>query len=146
VAWPEERLITLEGYEVTAQKITERYLFWVVRGVSDPDSVYAVYLAKGLEGLKTDPTGASVYLAATGKHLVWYNPMNKQIWGVPLNEMSANPVELSMGAPPIANRPFSASAHYIAAVSEGGKIYLISTDRGTAPALLGEGAHVSLPK
>jgi hypothetical protein len=146
VAWPEERLITLEGYEVTAQKITERHLFWVVRGVSNPDHVYAAYLAKGLEGLKTGANGDRVYLSSTGNHLVWYNPVNKKIWGVPLEEMSADPVDLSMGAPLIANRPFSASAQHIAAITEEGQIYLFSTDGKTAPVLLGKGAQVSLPR
>ncbi|MGH7370092.1 MAG: TolB family protein, partial [Candidatus Methylomirabilaceae bacterium] len=146
VGWPEERLITLEGYEVTAQKITERHLFWVVRGLSNPDYVYAVYLAKSLEDLKTSASGDRVYLTSAGNQLVWYNPTNKKIWGVPLDQMNANPVDLSAGVTRIANRPLSASAQYVAAITEEGKIYLFSTDRKTAPIFLGQGVQVSLTR
>ncbi len=146
VGWPEERLITLEGYEVTAQKITERHLFWVVRGLSNPDFVHAVYLAKGLEGLKTGANLDRVFLTSAGNQLVWYNPVNKKIWGVPLDQLNENPVDLSTGVSRIANRPFSASAQYIAAITEEGQIYLLSTGRKAAPIFLGQGVQVSLSR
>ena len=146
VATPEERLITLEGYEVTAQKITERHLFWVMRGLNNPDKVYAVYEAKGLEGLRTGTHTGSVYLASTGELLVWYNPVNKKVWGVPLENLGANPVDLSAGVIRVANRPFSVSANNIGVVTEEGKLYLLSTNRRTPPILLGQGIQVSLTR
>jgi hypothetical protein len=146
VTWPEERMITLEGYEVTAQKISERHLFWVVRGLSHPDKVYAVYLAKGLEPLRTGAHSGSVFLSSTGSLLVWYNPANKRIWGVPLDQLAAEPVDLSAGVARIASRPFSVSAQYIGVVTEDGKLYLLSTTRQTAPILLGQGIQVSLTR
>jgi len=146
VARPDERLITLEGYEVTSQKITERHLFWVMRGLSNPDKVYAVYEARGLEGLRTGTYGGSVYLASTGEMLVWYNPTNKKVWGVPLEQMTANPVDLSAGVIRVANRPFSVSAQYVGVVTEEGKLYLLSTSRKTPPILLGQGSQVSLTR
>jgi len=146
VTWPEERLITLEGYEVTAQKITERHLFWVARGLSNPDRVYAVYPAKGLEALRTGAHGGSVYLASTGSLLVYYNPVNKKIWAVPLDNLGANPVDLSAGLTRIANRPFSASAQYVGVVNEEGKMYLLPTNRQSPPIFLGQGTQVSLTR
>ncbi len=146
VARPEERLITLEGYGVTAQKITERHLFWVVRGLSYPDKVYAVYEAQGLEALRTGTYTGSVYLASTGEMLVWYNPSNKKIWGVPLESLGANPVDLSAGVIRVANRPFSVSSQYVGVVTEEGKLYLLSTSRKTPPILLGQGVQVSLTR
>ena len=146
VARPEERLITLEGYEVTAQKITERHLFWVVRGLSHPDQVKAVYEAKGLEALRTGAQTGSVYLASTGDMLVWYNPANKKVWGVPLDNLGAAPVDLSAGVVRVANRPFSVSAQYVGVVTEEGKLYLLSTNRKTPPILLGQGIQVSLTR
>jgi hypothetical protein len=145
VTWPEERLITLEGYEITAQKITERHLFWVMRGLNNPDRVHAVYLAKGLESLKTG-AGDAVYLTSTGSQLVWYNPTNKKIWGLPLDRMTAEPVDISAGVTRIASRPFSASAQYVGAITEEGKMYLFSTDRKGAPIFLGQGLQVSLSR
>ena len=146
VARPDERLITLEGYEVTAQKITERHLFWVVRGLSNPDQVKAVYEAKGLEALRTSAHTGSVYLASTGDLLVWYNPANKKVWGVPLENIGANPVDLSAGVVRVANRPFSVSAQYVGVVTEEGKLYLLATNRKTSPILLGQGIQVSLTR
>ncbi|HWR21615.1 MAG TPA: hypothetical protein VN444_07125, partial [Verrucomicrobiae bacterium] len=93
----EADLITLEGYEVTAQKVTERHLFWIVRDLRNPDLVRAVYAAKGLEDLRTGAHGRFVYLASTKDLLVWYNPTNKKIWGVPLDQIGADPVDLSAG-------------------------------------------------
>ncbi|MGH7409802.1 MAG: TolB family protein [Candidatus Methylomirabilis sp.] len=146
VTWPEERMITLEGYEVTSQKIVERHLFWVVRGLSNPDKVYAVYEAQGLEALRTGTYTGSVYLASTGSLLVWYNPVNKKIWGVPLDNLGAAPTDLSAGVIRVANRPFSVSSQYIGVVTEEGKLYLLSTSRKTPPILLGQGAQVSLTR
>ncbi len=146
VARPEERLITLEGYEVTAQKITERHLFWVMRGLSNPDSVFAVYEAKGLEALRTGTYTGSVYLASTGGMLVWYDPANKKVWGVPLDNLGAAPADLSAGVVGVANRPFSVSSQYIGVVTEEGKLYLLSTTRKTPPILLGQGVQVSLTR
>ncbi len=146
VTWPEERMITLEGYEVTAQRITERHLFWVVRGLSNPDRVYDVHQAKGLEALRTGAHGGSVYLASTGNLLVWYNPANKKVWGVPLDRLGVEPVDLSAGLVRIANRPFSVSAQYVGVITEEGKIYLLSTSRQTPPILLGQGTQVSLTR
>jgi len=146
VTRPEERMITLEGYEVTSQKITERHLFWVMRGLSNPDKVYAVYEAKGLEALRTGAYTGSVYLASTGDMLVWYNPANKKVWGVPLESMGAEPVDLSAGVIGVANRPFSVSSQYVGVVTEEGKLYLLSTTRKTPPILLGQGVQVSLTR
>lgn len=146
VTRPEERLITLEGYEVTSQKITERHLFWVMRGLSTPDKVYAVYEAKGLEALRTGTYTGSVYLASTGDMLVWYNPANKKVWGVPLESIGADPVDLSAGVIRVANRPFSVSSQYVGVVTEEGKLYLLSTTRKTPPILLGQGVQVSLTR
>ncbi len=146
VTRPEERLITLEGYEVTAQRITERHLFWVMRGLSNPDRVYAVYEAKGLEPLRTSTYTGSVYLASTGNLLVWYNPANKKVWGVPLENLGADPVDLSAGVVRVANRPFSVSAQYVGVVTEEGKLYLLATNRKTPPLLLGQGIQVSLTR
>lgn len=146
VSRPEERLITLEGYEVTAQKITERHVFWVVRSLSNPDRVMAVFEAKGLEAFRTGTLSGSLYLTSTGELLVWYNPSNKKIWAVPLETMGAEPADLSAGLIRIANRPFSASAHYVGVVTEEGKIYLLSTNRKTPPILLGQGIQVSLTR
>jgi hypothetical protein len=146
VTTPDERLITLEGYEVTAQKITERHVFWVLRGLNNPDKVYAVYEAKGLEGLRSGTHTGSVYLASTGELLVWYNPTNKKVWGVPLDNLGANPVDLSAGVIRVANRPFSVSANHLGVVTEDGKLYLLSTSRRTPPILLGQGIQVSLTR
>jgi hypothetical protein len=146
VTRPEERLITLEGYEVTAQKITERHLFWVMRGLNNPDKVYAVYEAKGLEALKTGTHTGSVYLASTGELLIWYNPVNKKVWAVPLDNIGANPIDLSAGVVRLANRPFSVSANSIGVVTEDGKLYLLSTNRQTPPIFLGQGSQVSLTR
>jgi hypothetical protein len=146
VTRPEERLITLEGYEVTAQKITERHLFWVMRGLNNPDKVYAVYEAKGFEALKTGTHTGSVYLASTGELLVWYNPVNKKVWAVPLENIGANPIDLSAGVVRLANRPFSVSANSIGVVTEDGKLYLLSTNRQTPPIFLGQGSQVSLTR
>ncbi len=146
VTGPDERLITLEGYEVTSQKITERHLFWVMRGLSNPDKVYAVYEAKGLEALRTGTYTGSVYLASTGDMLVWYNPANKKVWGVPLESIGADPVDLSAGVIRVANRPFSVSSQYVGVVTEEGKLYLLSTTRKTPPILLGQGVQVSLTR
>jgi hypothetical protein len=146
LARPEERLITLEGYDVTAQKITERHLFWVVRSLSNPDQVKTVYEAKGLEALRTGTHSGSVYLASTGELLVWYNPANKKIWGVRLDNMGADPVDLSAGLTRVANRPFSASAQYVGVVTEEGKLYLLATNRKTPPIFLGLGVQVSLTR
>ena len=146
VATPEERLITLEGYEVTAQKIIERHLFWVMRGLNNPDRVYGIYEAKGLEALRTGTHAGSVYLASTGELLVWYNPVNKKVWGVPLENLGANPADLSAGVIRVANRPFSVSANNIGVVTEEGKLYLLSTNRRTPPILLGQGIQVSLTR
>ncbi|MDE2180955.1 MAG: hypothetical protein KGJ40_08935 [candidate division NC10 bacterium] len=147
VSRPEEALITLEGYEVTAQKITERHLFWVVRDPrSSPDLVRAVYAAKGLEGLGTGAYGGLVYLASTRDLLVWYDPANKKIWGVPLDQIGGNPVDLSAGVTRVANHPFSVSANHISVVTEEGKLYLLSTNRTSPPRLLGQGIHVSITR
>jgi hypothetical protein len=146
VSRPEEALITLEGYEVTAQKITERHLFWVVRDPRSPDLVRAVYAAKGLEGLGTGAYGGSVYLASTRDLLVWYDPANKKIWGVPLDQVGGNPVDLSAGVTRVANRPFSVSANNIGVVTEEGKLYLLSPNRTSPPRLLGQGIHVSITR
>ncbi len=146
VTRPDERLITLEGYEVTSQKITERHLFWVMRGLSNPDRVYAVYEAKGLEELRSGAYVGSLYLASTGELLVWYNPANKKVWGVRLDSMGTDPVDLSAGVIRVANRPFSVSAQYIGVVTEEGKLYLLSTNRKTPPFLLGQGIQVSLTR
>jgi hypothetical protein len=146
VTRPDERLITLEGYDVTAQKITERHLFWVVRSLSNPDQVKAVYEAKGLEALRTGAHTGSVFLASTGDLLVWYNPANKKVWGVPLENIGANPVDISAGVIRVANRPFSVSAQYVGVVTEEGKLYLLPTDRRTPPILLGQGISVSLTR
>jgi hypothetical protein len=146
VTRPDERLITLEGYDVTAQKITERHLFWVVRSLSNPDQVKAVYEARGLEALRTGAHTGSVFLASTGELLVWYNPANKKVWGVPLENVGANPVDISAGVIRVANRPFSVSAQYVGVVTEEGKLYLLSTDRRTPPILLGQGISVSLTR
>lgn len=142
----EANLITLEGYEITAQKITERHLFWVVRDLRNPDLVRAVYAAKGLEDLRTGAHGRSVYLASTGNLLVWYDPTNKKIWGVPLDQIGGNPVDLSAGVTRVANRPFSVSAHNIGVVTEEGKLYLLSTNRTSPPRLLGQGIHVGITR
>lgn len=142
----EADLITLEGYEVTAQKITERHLFWVVRDLRNPDQVRAVYTAKGLEDLKTGAHGRFVYLASTGDRLAWYDPANKKIWGVPLDQIGADPVDLSAGVTRVANRPFSVSANSIGVVTEEGKLYLLSTNRTSPPRLLGQGIHVSITR
>ncbi len=139
-------LITLEGYEVTAQKITERHLFWVVRDLRNPDLVRAVYAAKGLEDLRTSAQGRSVYLASTRDLLVWYDPANKKILGVPLNQIGAGPVDLSAGVTRVANRPFSVSAHSIGVITEEGKLYLLSTNRTSPPRLLGQGIHMSITR
>lgn len=139
-------LITLEGYEVTAQKITERHLFWVVRDPLSPDSVHAVYAAKGLEDLRTGAYAGSVYLASTRDLLVWYDPANKKIWGVPLDQIGGNPVDLSTGVARVANRPFSVSANNIGVVTEDGKLYLLSTDRMSPPRLLGQGIQVNITR
>jgi hypothetical protein len=146
VTRPDERLITLEGYDVTAQKITERHLFWVVRSLSNPDQVKAVYEAKGLEALRTGAHTGSVFLASTGELLVWYNPANKKVWGVPLENIGASPVDISAGVIRVANRPFSVSAQYVGVVTEEGKLYLLPTDRRTPPILLGQGISVSLTR
>lgn len=146
VARPEERLITLEGYEVTAQKITERHIFWVLRSLSNPDRVHAVYEAKGLEPLRTGAYTGSVYLNSTGELLVWYNPANKKVWAVPLENMGANPVDLSAGVIRVANRPFSVSSQYVGVVTEEGRLYLLSTNRKNPPILLGQGVQVSLTR
>jgi hypothetical protein len=146
VTRPDERLITLEGYDVTAQKITERHLFWVVRSLSNPDQVKAVYEARGLEALRTGAHTGSVFLASTGELLVWYNPANKKVWGVPLENIGANPVDISAGVIRVANRPFSVSAQYVGVVTEEGKLYLLPTDRKTPPILLGQGISVSLTR
>jgi hypothetical protein len=142
----EADLITLEGYEVAAQKITERHLFWVVRDLRNPDLVRAVYAAKGLEDLRTGVHGRLVYLASTRDLLVWYNPANKKIWGVPLDQIGDNPVDLSAGVTRVANRPFSVSAHNIGVITEEGKLYLLSTNRASPPRLLGQGIHVSITR
>ena len=146
VTRPDERLITLEGYDVTAQKITERHLFWVVRSLSNPDQVKAVYEAKGLEALRAGAHTGSVFLASTGELLVWYNPASKKVWGVPLENIGANPVDISAGVIRVANRPFSVSAQYVGVVTEEGKLYLLPTDRRTPPILLGQGISVSLTR
>jgi hypothetical protein len=146
VTWPEERLITLEGYEVTAQKVVERHLFWVVRGLTNPDRVHAVYLARGLEAVRTGSPADSVYLASTGNMLAWYNPVNKKIWGVPLDRLEAEPVDFSSGVTRIASRPFSVSAQYIGAITEEGKLYLLPVNRQSPPVFLGQGVHVSLTR
>jgi len=146
VARPEEHLITLEGYDVTAQKITERHLFWVVRSLSNPDQVKTVYEAKGLEALRTGTHSGSVYLASTGELLVWYNPANKKVWGVRLDNVGADPVDLSSGLTRVANRPFSVSAQYVGVVTEEGKLYLLATNRKTPPIFLGQGIQVSLTR
>lgn len=139
-------LITLEGYEVTAQKITERHLFWVVRDPLNPDSVRAVYAAKGLEDLRAGAYTGSVYLASTRDLLVWYDPANKKIWGVPLDQIGGNPVDLSTGVTRVASRPFSVSANNIGVVTEDGKLYLLSTDRTSPPRLLGQGIQVNITR
>ena len=141
-----EDLITLEGYEVTAQKITERHLFWVVRDPLSPDLVRAVYAAKGLEGLRAGAYEGSVYLASTKDLLAWYDPANKKIWGVSLDQIGGNPVELSAGVTQVANRPFSVSAHNIGVVTEEGKLYLLSTNRTSPPRLLGHGIQVRITR
>lgn len=146
VTRPDERVITLEGYDVTGQKITERHLFWVVRGLSNPDQVAAVHQAKGLEGLRTGTHTGPVYLASTGELLVWYNPLNKKVWAVPLDNLGADPVDLSAGVIRVADRPFSASANNIGVVTEDGKLYLLSTNRKAPPFLLGQGSQVSLTR
>ncbi|MDE2059373.1 MAG: hypothetical protein KGL31_06770 [candidate division NC10 bacterium] len=142
----EADLITLEGYEITAQKITERHLFWVVRDLRSPDLVRAVYAAKGLEDLRAGAHGRSVYLASTRDLLVWYNPANKKIWGVPLDQIGADPVDLSAGVARVANRPFSVSTNSIGVVTEEGKLYLLSTNRSSPPRLLGQGIRVSITR
>ena len=148
VTRPEDEtdLITLEGYEITAQKVTERHLFWVVRDLRNPDLVRAVYAAKGLEDLRAGAHGGSVYLASTGEMLVWYDSTNKKIWGVPLDRIGANPVDLSAGVARVANRPFSVSAHNIGVVTEEGKLYVLSTNRTSPPRLLGQGIHVGITR
>lgn len=142
----EEELVTLEGYEITAQKITERHLFWVVRDLRNPDLVRAVYAAKGLEDLRTGAYEGAVYLASTKDLLVWYNPAGKKIWGVPLDRIGSDPVDLSAGVAPVANRPFSVSAHNIGVVTEDGRLYLLSTRRTSPPLLLGQGIHMTLTR
>jgi hypothetical protein len=146
VARPEEALITLEGYEVTAQKITERHLFWVVRDLRNPDVVRTIYAAKGLEDLGTGAHGRLVYLASTRDLLVWYDPMDKRIWGVPLDQIGSDPVNLSAGVTGVANRPFSVSANNISVVTEEGTLYLLSTNRTSPPLLLGQGIHLSITR
>lgn len=148
VTRPEDEadLITLEGYEITAQKITERHLFWVVRDLRSPDLVRAVYAAKGLEDLRTGAHGRSVYLASTGNTLVWYDPANQKIWGVPIDQIGGNPVDLSAGVTRVADRPFSISANNIGVVTEEGKLYLLSTNRTSPPRLLGQGIHMSITR
>lgn len=142
----EADLITLEGYEITAQKITERHLFWIVRDLRNPDLVRAIYAAKGLEDLRTGAHGRLVYLASTRDLLAWYDPVNKKIWGVPLDQIGADPVELSAGVTRVANRPFSVSANNIGVVTEEGKLYLLSTNRTSPPRLLGQGIHVGITR
>ena len=45
--------------------------------------------------------------------------INKVVgWGVPLDQIGANPVDLSAGVARVANRPFSVSAHNIGVVTE----------------------------
>ena len=148
VTRPEDEtgLITLEGYETTSQKIIERHLFWVVRDLRNPDLVRAVYAAKGLEDLKTGAHGRSVYLASTRDLLVWYDPANKKIWGVPLDQIGGNPVDLSAGVARVANRPFSVSANNIGVITEEGKLYVLSTNRTSPPRLLGQGIHVGITR
>ncbi len=148
VTRPEDEtgLITLEGYEITSQKIIERHLFWVVRDLRNPDLVRAIYAAKGLEDLKTGAHGRSVYLASTRDLLVWYDPTNKKIWGVPLDQIGDNPVDLSAGVARVANRPFSVSATNIGVVTEEGKLYVLSTNRTSPPRLLGQGIHVGITR
>lgn len=142
----EEELVTLEGYEITAQKITERHLFWVVRDLRNPDLVRAVYAAKGLEDLRTGAYEGAVYLASTRDLLVWYDPAGKKIWGVPLDRIDSDPVDLSAGVARVANRPFSVSAHNIGVVTEDGRLYLLSTNRTSPPRLLGQGIHMTLTR
>ncbi|NJD69864.1 MAG: hypothetical protein C3F12_13710 [Candidatus Methylomirabilota bacterium] len=142
----EEELVTLEGYEITAQKITERHLFWVVRDLRNPDLVRAVYAAKGLEGLRTGAYEGAVYLASTRDLLVWYDPAGKKIWGAPLDRIGSDPVDLSAGVARVANRPFSVSAHNIGVVTEDGRLYLLSTNRTSPPRLLGQGIHMTLTR
>lgn len=142
----EADLMTLEGYEVTAQKITERHLFWVVRDLRSPDLVRAVYAAKGLESLRTGTHERSVYLASTRDLLVWYHPTNKKIWGVPLGQIGGEPVDLTAGVTRVADRPFSVSADSIGVITEEGKLYLLSTNRTSPPRLLGQGIQVSITR
>lgn len=142
----EDALITLEGYEVTSQKITERHLFWVVRDPRSPDLVRGVYAAKGLEELGTGAHGRSVYLASTRDLLVWFDPANKKIWGVPLDRIGADPIDLSAGVARIVDRPFSVSTNSIGVVTEEGKLYVLSTNRTSPPRLLGQGIHVSITR
>ncbi|MBZ0168729.1 Protein TolB [Candidatus Methylomirabilis lanthanidiphila] len=143
---PAADLITLEGYEVTAQKITERHLVWVVRDLRSPNLVRAVYAAKGLEDLRTGAYEGSVYLASTRDLLVWYDPAGKKIWGVPLGQIGGNPVDLSVGVTRVANHPFSVSANNIGVVTEDGKLYLLSTNRTSSPRLLGQGIRVNITR
>ncbi len=148
IAKPEDQadLITLEGYEVATQKATERHLVWVVRDLRNPDLVREIYAAKGFDDLTTGTHGRSVYLASTGAQLVWYNPANKKIWGVPLDQIGSGPVDLSAGITGVANRPFSVSPRSIGVMTEGGKLYVLSTNRTSPPRLLGQGVQVSITR
>ncbi|MBZ0160634.1 MAG: hypothetical protein K8G79_10950 [bacterium] len=148
VAKPEDQadLITLEGYEVATQKATERHLVWVVRDLRNPDLVREFYAAKGFDGLRTGAQGKLVYLASTGAQLVWYNPANKKIWSVPLDQIGADPVDLSAGITGVANRPFSVSPKSIGVMTEEGKLYVLSTNRTSPPRLLGQGIQVSITR
>lgn len=143
---PAADLITLEGYEVTTQKSTERHLIWVVRDLRSPNLVRAVYAVKGLEDLRTGAYDGSVHLASTGNLLVWYDPTGKKIWGVPLDRIGENPIDLSAGLSRVADRPFSVSANNIGVVTEDGKLYLLSTNRTSPPRLLGQGIGVSITR
>ncbi|MCZ7627545.1 MAG: hypothetical protein M5R38_18830 [Candidatus Methylomirabilis sp.] len=143
----EEELVTLEGYEITAQKITERHLFWVVRDLRNPDLVRAVYAAKGLEGLSgRAPTREPSISRRPG--ICWSGMIlpARKIWGAPLDRIGSDPVDLSAGVARVANRPFSVSAHNIGVVTEDGRLYLLSTNRTSPPRLLGQGIHMTLTR
>ena len=143
---PAADLITLEGYEVTAQQLTERHLVWVVRDQRSPNVVRAIYAAKGLEALRAGAHEGPVHLASTRDLLVWYDPAEKKIWGVPREQIGGDPIDLSAGVTGVTNRPFSVSANQIGVITEDGKLYLLSTNRTSPPRLLGQGIRVNITR
>lgn len=140
---PAADLITLEGYEVTTQKSVQRHLVWVVRDMQNPNLVRAVYAARGLEDLRAGAYAGPVHLASTNDLLVWYDPTDKKIWSVVLDQIGGDPVDLSAGVTGVANRPFSISANTIGVVTDDGKLYLLSANRTSPPRLLGQSVQAN---